>query len=799
MIKNYLKIAWRSILKNKLHATINIVGLAVGMAVTILISLWVWDEVSFNKSFKNYDRFVQVMQHQTFNGEVGTQTAMPIPLGYLLKQDYKSDFKHVVLSSWSGDHILTYGDKKVIEIGNFMQPEAPDLLKLDMVSGTRNSFNDQSTVLISQSAAKAVFGNTDPLNKTVKLDNNFILTVGGVYKDFASNSTFDEVNFIAPWAAYLKSEKWIEGAQTRWGNNSFQIFAELNPNADLDKVSAKIKNIKAVNILAQGDKIGASFKPVVFLQPMSKFHLYSQFKNGVNTGGAIQFVWMFSLIGLFVLMLACINFMNLSTAQSEKRAKEVGIRKTLGSFKKQLISQFYTESVLVAFMAFIISIVMVVLALSWFNNVANKHIAMPWANIYFWMAGIVFSMLTGLIAGSYPAFYLSSFVPVKVLKGTFRVGRLAALPRKILVVLQFTISVALIIGTVVIFRQVQHTKDRPVGYERTGVISVDMQTMTIHRNFLAVRNKLLNSGTIVEMAESGSPLTDVYSNNSGFDWRGKAPGLQDDFATITITPEYGKTAGWNLIAGRNLSRDLATDSNALILNEAAVKFMNFKHPVGELVTNGTAKLTVVGVVKDMVMSSPYEPVKPTIYALLRRDRGSVVVARLNPKISAHKAVAKIEQTFKAFDPDSPFTYQFTDDNYNKKFAYEERIGKLAGFFTLFAIFISCMGLFGMASFMAEQRVKEIGVRKVLGATVLNLWKLMSTDFVMLVCISFIIAMPLAYYFMHGWLQNYTYRSELSWWIFALTGIGTLVITLLTISYQSIKAALTNPVKSLRSE
>ncbi|MET3978651.1 putative ABC transport system permease protein [Mucilaginibacter sp. UYP25] len=800
MFKNYLKISWRNLTKNKAHTFINVTGLSVGMAVAMLIGLWIWDELQYDKNFDNHSKIVQVWQHQTFNGKVGSQIAMPIPLGTMLKSDYTGkdkDFKYTVMSSWNYEHILALGDKKITQQGSFMQADAPDMLSLKMLKGTRAGLSDPSSILLSEKVAKIIFGNDDPLNKTLKLDNKQLVKVTGVYENIPHNSSFNELTIILPWDLYISSQDWVQRALTRWGNNSFQIFAQLNDNSDIAKVNARIKGLKEKNIALAGDKVGASFKPVVFLHPMDKWHLHSEFKDGLNTGGAIQFVWMFGIIGTFVLLLACINFMNLSTARSEKRAKEVGIRKTVGSLRSQLIAQFFSESLMVVAFAFILSIVLVLLILPWFNQVADKTMSVLWANPMFWLLGLGFSLLTGIIAGSYPAFYLSSFQPVKVLKGTFKAGRFAALPRKILVVLQFTVSVTLIIGTIVVFLQVQHTKNRAVGYDRSGVVQINMKSDDIHQNFTAVRNDLLQSGTIEEMAESGSPLTDVYSNNSGLNWRGKAPDLQDDFATIRLTHGYGKVAKWKILEGRDFSTAFVSDSTAMIVNEAAAKFMNFKHPVGEIVGWDT-KFKIIGVVKDMVMSSPYEPVKPSIYFLSNRLEGMALI-RIKPNVSTRDALAKIESVFKQYDPGSPFDYKFVDDEYNKKFANEERVGKLAGFFTLLAIFISCMGLFGMASFMAEQRVKEIGVRKVLGASVFNLWRLMSTDFIILVSIALLIAIPTAYYFMHGWLQDYKYRTELSWWIFALTAVGAIGITILTVSYQSIKAALTNPVKSLKTE
>lgn len=797
MIKNYLKIAWRNLVKNKAHSFINIFGLSVGLSVTILIGLWIYDEISYNKSFANYDRIVQVMQHQTLNGNVLTQTSMPVPAAMYMRQNNKADFKYVVLSTWTDGHTLAYDDKKITQRGNYMQPEGPDLFSFNMLRGNRHGLQDPSSILISSSTAKAIFGNDDPINKVIKIDNAWDVKVAGVYQDLPYNTQFNDMQFVAPWDLYVTTMPWLKRATTRWGNNSWQIFAQLNPGADINRVSAKIRNLKAIHIAAQGDMVGASFKPAMFLQPMSKWHLYAEFKNGINTGGRIRFVWMFGIIGIFVLLLACINFMNLTTARSEKRAKEVGIRKTVGSLRSQLVGQFYAESMLFAVLAFLIALPLVELALPWFNQVADKKMTMPGDNPLFWLAGIGFSLITGLIAGSYPALYLSSFEPIKVLKGTFKAGKLAALPRQVLVVLQFTVSVALIIGTVVVFRQIQYTKDRPIGYDRNGLIQIELRTADIYRKFETFRHELLQTGVVTETAESGSPLTDVWSNSSGLNWPGKDPQSQDDFGIIPVTSQFGKTAGWQVKDGRDFSKEYASDSLAMVLNEAAVNFMKLKNPVGQVVDYGR-KYTIIGVVKDMVMSSPYDPVKPSIFMLLD-EPGGILSVRVNPKASMHDAIEKIGAVYKKFDPGSPFEYKFTDEQYAKKFENEERIGSLAGIFTALAIFISCMGLFGMASYMAEQRTKEIGIRKVLGATVMNLWQLLSKDFMLLIVISFAIAMPVAYYFMNNWLLDYKYRAGISWWIFALTGAGTLIITLLTVSYQSIKAALINPVKSLRSE
>ncbi|WP_310589164.1 FtsX-like permease family protein [Dyadobacter sp. Leaf189] len=537
---------------------------------------------------------------------------------------------------------------------------------------------------------------------------------------------------------------------------------------------------------------------------MSRWHLYSEWENGRNAGGRIQFVWLFGIIGVFVLLLACINFMNLSTARSEKRAKEVGIRKAIGSVRLQLVGQFFSESFLVVGLAFFLSLVLAWLALPTFNEIADKQMQMPWRDPLFLVSGLFFALFTGIIAGSYPAFYLSSFQPIKALKGKWTpLGLRATLPRKILVVLQFTVSITLIIGTVIVYKQVLHAKSRPIGYNRQGLVTMLVNTPDIHMHFDAVLDDLVKTGSVTAMAESAGPPTEVFSANVGFNWKGKDPGLQSEFATIGISHDFGKTVGWDFIAGRDFTKTLASDSAGFVVNEAAVKFMglakqDLDDAIGETVTWDGRSFKIIGVIRDMIMESPYDPVKKSIFFIPPRG-GRFITARLNPGTNSSSALKNIEAVFKKHAPDSPFSYQFVDQEYALKFAAEERISKLAAVFTILAIFISCLGLFGMASFMAEQRTKEIGIRKVLGASVTNLWRLLSVDFVMLVAVSCLLAIPIAWYTMDQWLEKYTYHTRISWWIFAAAGIGTLVIALVTVSYQAIRAALLDPVKSLRGD
>ena len=791
MLKNYLIIAWRNLRKNRMHSLINISGLAIGMTVALLIGLWIWDELSFNTYDPHYNRVAQVMQSQTISGNTSTQRPLPAPLGDELRNVYGNNFKRVVMESWSWSHILSTGDKNLLQGGVYMEEEGPELFGLTMVAGSREALADPSSLLLSRSLAEALFGDADPLGKTVKMDDTASYKVAGVYADPPMNSTIAQrdIHFIAPWKRYLSKADLVN-----WFDNSYQIFVELADGADAASVSARIKDAKKKHV---GDDAARS-KPELFLHPMSKWHLYSEFKNGAVVGGQVQYVWLFGTIGVFVLLLACINFMNLSTARSEKRAKEVGIRKTVGSLRGQLISQFFCESVVVALLAFAFSLVLAGLLLPWFNEVAGKRVSMPWDRPAFWVAGFVFSLLTGIIAGSYPALYLSSFRPVKVLKGTFKAGRFAAVPRRVLVVLQFSVSVILIVGTVVVFRQIQYAKDRPVGYNREGLVSLRMVTDDIPNHFSAIQDELIKSGAVASIAESSSPATNVNHNTFGLKWRGKDPTMEDDLANFNVTPEYGKTMGWEFLQGRDFSAQLATDSTAMILNETAVKYMNFTHPLGEVIDMYGMKYHVIGVIRDVVADDPFEPVKQAIYHI-QGNQNQYLNIRIAPGVSAHEAMSRIESVCKRYAPSLPLDYKFIDEEYDKKFAAEERVGKLAGVFAVLAVFISCLGLFGMASFMAEQRVKEIGVRKVLGASVVDLWALLSKDFLGLVLIALVIALPLAGYFMGHWLEHYPYRTTISWWIFAAAGAGAIGITVLTVSYQSIKAALANPVKSLRSE
>ena len=791
MIKNYFKAAWRNLKKSKVYSFINIGGLAIGMSVAMAIGLWVWDELSFDKYHKNYHRIAQVWQFVKFDAEKSSYNSMPIPLAAELRTKY-AEFEAVSVSTYNRDVILTTGDKKLSRTGMFAEPDFPRMITPEMLAGTYDGLKDIHSIMISQSLAKAIFGNENPLSKIIRLNNKEDVKVAAVYKDFPGNSSFNNVFFLASWELLTTMDGYAKFASDQWDENSFQLFAQLKPGADIKKVSAKIKDIR-MNM-----EDPPKYKPEFFLHPMSKWHLQGDFKNGVNEGGLIKLVRLFGIAGVFVLLLACINFMNLSTARSEKRAKEVGIRKTLGSARSQLVQQFFSESMLVSFIALMFCIVIVQLLLPFFNQITSKNMTILWTNPLFWLFAITFSLITGLIAGSYPALYLSSFRPIKVLKGSFKAGRLVSLPRKVLVVFQYTISVTLIIGTIVVFRQINYAKDRPLGYDSNGLIEVSMTTPDLHSHFEALRTDLLNTGAVAELSQSSQSVVSDYGGTTNVSWKGKTPDSRPLLMANSVSHDFGKTIGWKILEGRDFSRDFSMDTSAIILNQAAANLMGFKAPLDETVKFGGKDFRVIGVVSNMIKGSPFEAVKPSVFTINPRALNVI-----NIKLSSHSSVSaslvKIENVFKKHNPAAPFEYKFADEQYAAKFATEQRIAKLAGFFAVFAILISCLGLFGLASFVAEQRRKEIGIRKVLGATIASVWQLLSREFLLLVVISLLIASPVAWYMMNQWLENYQYRTQIVWWIFGAAASSALIITLLTVSFHAIKAALANPVKSLRTE
>ena len=577
MFRNYLKISFRNLTKNKGFSLINIGGLAAGMTVAMLISLWIYDELSFNQYHQNYDRIAQVMRHEIGHEVKHTNTSHVTGLGTLLASEYGNHFEHVVMvRAGVEERVIALGEKKFTQNGYFMQPEGAEMLSLNMIHGTREGLRDMHAILLSESLAKKIFGDADPMNQIITMDARWDLKVTGVYEDLPKNSAFNEASYFAPLDLYLDGWATLDA----WDNYHMYIYAQLTPQADFEQVSAVIKDA----MLPHVNEETAQSEPEVFLLPMRQWHLQAKFENGVQVmSEPMKFVWFYGIIGVFVLLLACINFMNLSTARSEKRAKEVGIRKTIGSLRSQLIGQFLVESLQVSAFAFVLALGLAALALPWFNAIAGKEMRMLWTHPWFWVAGIGFTLFTALLAGSYPAFYLSSFNPIRALKGSFRAGRFAAAPRKVLVVIQFTVSIALIIGTVIVYQQIQFAKNRPVGYSGDGLLTLPMRSPEFAGKYNALRNELKKTGAVAEIAEANYPLTNAKGWNGGFDWEGKDPATDTSFNTIFVTHEYGETVGWDLAEGRDFSRAFASDKSGIILNESALKIMGLEDPVGEVV------------------------------------------------------------------------------------------------------------------------------------------------------------------------------------------------------------------------
>ena len=792
MFQNYFLLAWRHLLKNRGYSIINIAGLSIGMAIALVIGLWITDEASFDHYAPNHSRLAVGMVNMHLNNaskkeEFYTGNTIMTPLGKALSTQYKDLFTGIAMADYkSGGRLFNYGDKTVSGVALTAQADLPSMFGFRMLEGNAGATKDPSTMIIAQSLATALFGKEDPVGKSVKIDNALDYRIGGVYTDLPKNTTFNGLQAVLPWDNAANAYR---RENTNWQDHNSHLYVELAPGVSAEQATARIKDLPT--------PFAKDYHEEALLYPIDKAYLYDQFEMNKPAGGRISMVWLFGIIGAFVLLLACINFMNLSTARSEKRAKEVGIRKTIGSLRGQLITQFLSESILLSVIALVFALFLAQVSLPFFNDLAAKQMSIPWTSPLFIMAMLGFTIFTGLLAGSYPAFYLSSFQPVKVLKGKLQVGRSASLPRQILVVLQFTVSLILIIGTTIVFRQILFTKDRPTGYNREGLFTVDMNTPDIKTHYEALRNELIQQDLAANVAASNMIPT-AFQDGNGLDWSGKRPDQNTiGFNNVNITPDYGKTIGWTITRGRDMSRDFPTDSNAAILNEKAVRSIGFKDPIGQIVKLFGKPYTVVGVSADMVNNSPYDTAQNAIF-VGGRYTGEMIV-KIKPGNDPHKTLAALAQVFSKYNPSSPFIYKFVDEAYAAKFEGEERIGNLAAVFTGLAIFVSCLGLFGLAAFVAEQRTKEIGVRKVLGASIVNLWSLLSKEFLKLTGISILIAVPLAYYGMSQWLKGYLYHTPLSWWIFASAGLGIIIITMLTVSYQSLKAAFMNPVKSLRSE
>jgi len=790
MIKNFFKVAYRTLLRNKGFSFINIFGLAVGMASAVLIVLWIQNELSYDQFHKNKDRVYEAWNRARFDDKLFCWSTTPKILARTTERELP-EVERAVRVQWNSNFLFSIGDKRIMREGNMVDTGFLQMFSFPLIKGNpETALNDMHSIVLTEKLAIALFGKEDAMGKLIKLENkdNFIVT--GVMKDLPNNTRFD-FEYLLPWS-YLQYRNEDDSS---WGNNSTKTYVMLKKNATLASVAPKIKVLKH-----KYDEEAKKDNWEMFFYPIERWRLYSSFTNGVeDSGGRMTFVKLFATIAAFILLIACINFMNLSTARSEKRAKEVGIRKVVGAQKISLISQFIGESILISFLAALFAVVIILLSLPGYNLLTDKKLFINFGSIYTWLTAIGFILFTGLLAGSYPAFFLSSFQPVKVLKGTFKKANALITPRKILVVLQFTFAIILIICTIIVKQQIDYAQDRATGYNKNNLIYHPM-TGDIPKNYQLIKNEILGAGIATSMVKTNSPITEQWSDGWGQEWEGKDPNDKTDFSRFVSDEGLGVTAGLTFVHGRDFDiKQFPTDSTGMIINEASLKVMKFKDPIGKIVKDNGIEWHIVGVIKDFIITSPYEPVRPLLIAGAKRDWFSTLMMKMNPNVPMSQNLKKAEVIFKKYNREYPFDYRFVDEEYAQKFENEQRQGTLAGLFAGLTIFISCLGLFGLATYMAENRIKEIGVRKVLGASVTGITALLSTDFIRLVIISFLIAAPLSWWAMYKWLQDYTYRVPIHWWVFAAACLLSVVIALLTVSYQAIRAATANPVKSLRSE
>ncbi|HVU95393.1 MAG TPA: ABC transporter permease [Puia sp.] len=790
MLRN-LTSALRNLRKHRAFGILNIAGLSIGIASAAFILLWVEDELNFDHNFANHDYLYRVMQNENTNKGINTNGNTPDALAEAMKAEFPG-IVDVARISWRMDELAVAGDKKIKTNGLYADPSFLSLFTVGLTRGNAaTALATPQSIVISQALATACFGDENPIGKTIHMNAgqaysvDGLYTVTGVFTPLPANSSF-HFQWLSPYTTWTSANTWLQG----WGNNLTETYVQLAPNASRQAIDSKLNHYLSTK------QNGATNS--LFLFSANDWHLRDKFVNGVQSGGAIRYVRLFTLIAAAILLIACINFMNLSTARSEQRAREVGVLKVVGAGRTHLIGKFITEALLLSFLSVLLAVALLYLFLPAYNALVNKqlqlHLFVP-AHI---IALFAVALLSGLLSGSYPAFYLSSFNPILVLKGLkIKTGGGAVTIRKGLVITQFTASVGLIIGTAIIYQQVQHIKDRDLGYTRNNLVYIDLHG-NMKDHFDALKDKLLATGYVDNAAISLHDALHVYSYGSGLNWQGKDPNSKIPIHSNVVSPGYLATMQMQLLAGRDFYPTPGVDSSNVIINESMAKLMGKEGHPGSLLTRGAGHFTVIGIVKDFVYNDVYGAGAPLVF-YSGAYSATVMALRFKPNANLPQALAKTAAVITTENPDQPFAYRFADDDFDTLFTAETLIGKLAGIFAVLAVTISCLGLFGLAAYTAERRVKEIGIRKILGASVHGLTGLLLKEFVQLVSISCLIAFPLAFWVLHGWLQNYEYRTPIHWWVFGLAGALALVVALLTVSFQAIRAALANPIKALRSE
>ncbi|SEJ04679.1 duplicated orphan permease [Dyadobacter sp. SG02] len=789
MIQNYFKIAFRNLLKSKTFSAINVLGLALGMACSLMIMLWIRDELAVDAFHANKDQLYRIYMREHFSGKVQGVIWTPGPLAEELKKSVP-EIEMSTPYSWTNQQTFSVGSKIHKQATNWASADFFKMFSYKLLQGTaEGALRDRGNIAISRTMANAFFGSPEAaIGKAIRYDNRKEMTVSAVFENIGANSSL-QFDCLMTWDAYIDDNSWA----THWSNTDPLTFFKLRKDADPAKVEAKM-----LHLLDKTNRDGSKpYKTQLAMQPFHEYYLNSNIKDAKMDGGRIEYVRLFSFVAVFILLIACINFMNLATARSSRRAKEVGVRKVVGAMRSMLAGQFMGEALLIAGLSAILAVLLVALLLPAFNSLTSKQMALPYSEPKFW--GIIGGLLvaTGLLAGSYPALFLSSLNPVRILKGALKFDSSSVWVRQGLVVFQFALSVILIVGMIIIYRQVGFVQTKNLGFDRENLVYFPIEGELFNK-FDLLKTQLTQIPGIKQVSHMTATPASNGNGTDGITWPGSNPNEQVRFTPVGVGYDFTKTMNLKMADGRDFSKDYPTDSSGVILNETAIKVMGLKNPVGREINWGTSKVRIVGVLKDFHFVSLHSAIRPLIaYLGARQPQGSVVI-----RIQAGKTpetLAAIGQVCKKLNPNVPFSYAFTDQEYARQYQSEQIVGKLAGYFASLAIFISCLGLFGLAAFTAEQRTKEIGVRKVLGASVAGIVGLLSKDFLKLVVMAIILASPVAWYIMKQWLQGFAYQIDIEWWMFALAGVIAVLIAVFTISFQSIKAAMVNPVRSLRSE
>jgi len=786
MLSNYLKLTVRNLRNNRLFSTLNITGLAVGLAAGMLAMLWVGDEIGYNKFIPNLDNIYLIIQNQTQGGVTYTFTSTPGPLAAGLRAEMPEIAK-TARTSWPQEQLLNYGDKAVYQRGFYADPDFFSIFKLPVIAGDPvATLREPGSVVITERTAKKFFGTENAIGKILKHNNTNDVKVGAVVADVPANSSI-RFDVVLPFRIFeQENTDWID----TWNNNALPTYAELQPGTQVSALNAKLENY----IQSKNAESGAH----IFAYPLARWRLYNQFENGKPVGGRINVLKLLGLIGAFVLLIACINFMNLSTARSEKRAREVGVRKSMGAHRASLIGQFLGESMVITGMALILALLLTQLALPAFNRILEKSVSFASADGWIWAGVLGLGIVTGMLAGSYPAFFLSKFQPARVLKGgVISQGKGSGLFRRGLVTFQFVISIFLIISTIVIFRQIQHAQDRPIGYDQNNLVEIEARG-DMAKSYQTVKNELGQLPGVKSVTTTSDNMVQLGSNTAGIEWPGRTDDQDFLISLLYVGYDWTQTVGAKIVAGRDFNPAYGGDTMCCLLNQTAVRRMGLKEPVvGTVIRHDTTKM-VIGVIEDFLFNDPFSKPSPLVIYLDKTGLSNFLV-RLDNNSSWRQNLAQVEATVKKHNPAYPIEAKFIREEYQKQFEEMRSAGQMARLFGGLAIFISCLGLFGLSAFTAERRQKEIGVRKVLGASMQNVLLHLSKDFLKPVLWAFLLASPLAFWAMEKLLMKFEYRIQLEWWMFALAALVVVLVAAVTVSYQSIRAALTNPIKSLRSE